>query len=150
MIITSCTIWYAISCNGWKSLGHIVVYGNAIAVLSNRLTYWDELCNLSEFLLIKIQCICLFVCLFVCSHSRIFTHMETSPYQWRAANFDLYSTLMAIEQWGIFNVPHLLWYEAPVYNGHLPGPVTLTPVVECLAVDVSLPVLTTKVWRDWN
>ena len=50
--------------------------------------------------------------------------------QWRAANFDLCSALMAIEQWGFFNVPHLLWH---VYNGHLRGPVTLTPIAERLA-----------------
>ena len=30
--------------------------------------------------------------------------------RWTAVNFDLCSTLMAIEQWGIFNVTHLLWH----------------------------------------
>ena len=29
-------------------------------------------------------------------------------YRWRAANFDLCSAIMAIEQWGFFSVPHLL------------------------------------------
>ena len=33
--------------------------------------------------------------------------------------------LMAIEQWGFFSVPHLLWHWAYVYNGHLRGPVIL-------------------------
>ena len=28
--------------------------------------------------------------------------------RWRDRNFDLYSALMTIEQWGLFNVPHLL------------------------------------------
>ena len=37
---------------------------------------------------------------------------------WRAANFDLCSALMAIEQWGFFSVPHLLWHGTSVYNGH--------------------------------
>ena len=36
---------------------------------------------------------------------------------WRATNFDLCSTLMAMEQWGFFNVPHLLayplWWSSP-------------------------------------
>ena len=41
---------------------------------------------------------------------------------WRAANFDLCSALMAIEHWGFFNVQHLLWHGASVYNGHLRGP----------------------------
>ena len=48
-------------------------------------------------------------------------------YWFRAANFDLCSALEAIEQWGFFSVPHLLWhYWASVYNGHLRGPVTHT------------------------
>ena len=34
-------------------------------------------------------------------------------YRWRAAHFDLYSALMAIEQWGFFSVPHLLWHGHP-------------------------------------
>ena len=45
----------------------------------------------------------------------------------RAANIDLYLVLMVIKQWGFFNVPHLLWHGASVYNGHIRGPVTLTP-----------------------
>ena len=50
----------------------------------------------------------LFVCLGFFRPTRgIFTHMETSP-DVTAANFDLCSVLMAIEQWGFFNVPHLL------------------------------------------
>ena len=34
------------------------------------------------------------------------------------------------------------------YNEHLRGPVTLTPVTERLAVELSLPVFTTKVSRS--
>ena len=34
-------------------------------------------------------------------------------------------------------------YCSSVYNGHLRGPVTLAPNSECLAVELSLPVLTT-------
>ena len=37
---------------------------------------------------------------------------------------------MAIAQWRIFNVPHLLWQGPTLYNGHLRGRVTLTPVAE--------------------
>ena len=36
----------------------------------------------------------------------------------KATNFDLCSALMAIEQWGFFSMPHILW---PVNNGHLRG-----------------------------
>ena len=50
--------------------------------------------------------------------------------RWRGANFYLCSELLAIEQWGFFNVPHPLRH---VYNGHLRGPVTLTLNAERLA-----------------
>ena len=42
----------------------------------------------------------------------------------------LCSALMTIEQWGFFSVPHLLWHGTSVCNGHLRGPVTLTPITE--------------------
>ena len=70
--------------------------------------------------------------------------------RWKAANFDLCSALMAIKQWGHFSVPQLLWHETSVYNGHLRGPITLTPIAERLAVGLSLPVFTTVVFRSWN
>ena len=89
----------------------------------------------------------LFVCLFV--------PLENFSLIWRrhhcrrrAANFDLCSALMAIEQWGFHNFPHPLRHGPTVYNGHLRGPVTLTPVAERLAVELSLPVLTTWVCRE--
>ena len=63
--------------------------------------------------------------------------------QWKTANFDLCSALMAIEQWGFFSLPHLLWRQVSVYNGHLRGPVTLTPIAERMAVELSLLVLMT-------
>ena len=50
--------------------------------------------------------------------------------QWRAANFNKYSALMAIEQWGFFNVPHLLRHGPTVYNvHHLQGYSHLLPSV---------------------
>ena len=58
------------------------------------------------------------------------------------------SALMAIEQWGILSVPHLLWHRASVYNGHLRGPVTLTLTAERLAVESVLLVFTTKLCRS--
>ena len=41
-------------------------------------------------------------------------------------------------------------YGPTVYNGDLQGPVILTPVTDCLAVELSLPVFTTLVCRDWG
>ena len=58
--------------------------------------------------------------------------------RWRAANFDLCSALMGIEQWGFFSVPHLMWHGTSVSNGHLLGPLTLVPIAERLAVELSL------------
>ena len=68
----------------------------------------------------------------------------------RAAIFELCSALMTIEQWVFFSVPHLLWHGASVYNGHLRGPVTLTPIAERLTVELSLPAFTTWVFLDWD
>ena len=42
-------------------------------------------------------------------------------------------------------MPHLLSHWPALYNGHLRGQVTLTAVAERLAVELSKPVLTTKV-----
>ena len=42
--------------------------------------------------------------------------------------------------------PHPLQHGSTVYDGHLRGPVALTPAAERLAVE--LPVFTTKVCRD--
>ena len=54
-------------------------------------------------------------------------------YRWRVSHFYLDSAFMVIEQWWFFSVPHLLWQGVSVYNGHLRGPVTLTPVAQRFA-----------------
>ena len=43
---------------------------------------------------------CFFVCLEFIIPLKILTQMKTSPLPWRAANFDICSALIAIEQWG--------------------------------------------------
>ena len=40
--------------------------------------------------------------------------------------------------------------RASVINCHLRGPVTLTSVAERLAVELSLPVFTTYIYRGWD
>ena len=75
--------------------------------------------------------VCLFVCLgFIVSLENFSLIRRRHHYQWRPANFYLCSALKAIELWGFFCVPHLLWHGASVYNGQLLGPVTLTPIAE--------------------
>ena len=65
------------------------------------------------------------ICLF-CLYLKFIVPLENFSLIWRrhhcrrrAANFDLCSALMTIEQWGFFSVPHLLWHGASVYNGNL-------------------------------
>ena len=67
--------------------------------------------------------------------------------RWRTANFDLYSALVAIEQWVFFSVSHALWHGTSFYNGHLRGLMALTLFGKRLAVELSLPNLTTYVCR---
>ena len=82
----------------------------------------------------------LYLCLFVCLFG-VFRHFDNFPplwrryhYHWRAANyFDLYSASIATEQWGFFNVTHLLWRGSNLYNCQFRGPVTLSPIAERLA-----------------
>ena len=61
-------------------------------------------------------------------------------YRWRATIFDLCSALMAFERWGFFSVQNLLWHGGSIYNGHLRGAGTLTPIAERKAVELSQPV----------
>ena len=77
---------------------------------------------------------------------KIFTHMKMSPLPVKGFKFDLRSAPMAIEQWGF----HLMWHGASVYNGHRWRPMTLIPVAEHLAVELSLPVFMTWVCHDWD
>ena len=57
--------------------------------------------------------ICLFVWVIDVPFENCYTCMylmwKFHHYRWKAANFDLYSALIAIEQGMFFNVPHLLW-----------------------------------------
>ena len=75
---------------------------------------------------VSLKCVC-YVCLFRGFRPtwEFFTHLKSHHCQWKAVNFDLYSALMVIEQWGFFRVP--MWHGASVYKGDQWGPVTLTP-----------------------
>ena len=96
------------------------------------------------------RCMSGFVELFVCFIllKNVSVIWKCHHYRWRASNFDLYSALIGIDQWMFLSVPHLLWHGSSVYNGHHREPVTLAPLAERFAVDLSLPVLTTYVCRD--
>ena len=95
--------------------------------------------------------VCLFVCLFVYRPIReFFTHMEMSPLPVKGCKF--WPMLGTNGHWtvGVLSAPHLLQLGASVYNNHLRGPVALTPIVDSLAVELPLPVFTTKVCRGWD
>ena len=92
---------------------------------------------------------CLLVCLFwgflpLENVSLIRRHQH---YRWRAANINLCSARMVIEQVGFFSVSHQLWDGASNYNGPPQEPLTLTSVAESLAVELSLPILMIKFCR---
>ena len=119
---------------------------NVLLCFSNLYT---SICKYKIVVLCKSVHDCLFVYLgFFVSLENFSLLWRRHHCRWRASNFELCLALMAIEQWGFFNVPHLLRHGSTVYNGHLRGPVTLTPVAERLAVELSIPVFTTWVCRD--
>ena len=68
--------------------------------------------------------------------------LRCQHYQWSASNFDLYLAFdIAVEQWGFLSMPHRC------DTGHLfimviSGPVTFIPLAKCLAMELSLPVIT--------
>jgi hypothetical protein len=53
-------------------------------------------------------------------------------HQWRAANLGLCSALRAIEQGGIFIVPHLLWHGTSVFPVSSEGPPHLVAFYDTL------------------
>ena len=70
------------------------------------------------------------------SHSRIFYFMwRRHHYRRKAAIFYICSAL-----WTQSSEGSLTCHGASVYNGYLRGPVTLTPIAERLAVELSLPL----------
>ena len=73
-----------------------------------------------------------------------------NQYRWRVASFDLWSAFMAIEQWGFFTVPHLRWHRTSVYDNHLRGSMTLTPIAERLELELSVPLVTNQACRGWD
>ena len=89
--------------------------------------------------------VCLFICLFGGNRPTLqfFTHMGTSLLSVKVCNF--LPVLGTHGHWavGFFSVLHLLWHGDSVYNGHLRGPVTFTPIAQRLAVELSLHVFMT-------
>ena len=84
---------------------------------------------------------CFFLFDFIVPFEFFITHMETWPLPVKGCKFwPMLSTHGLIEQWGFLYLPHLLRLGPTVNNGHLKGPVTLTPVAERVAVELSLPI----------
>ena len=126
--------WQTIRYADWSFLLRWAIF------LWRKLVFYSPRFKLSPQNILVLSSIISLVSLFLCEG--IFVQLENFSliwrrYRWRAAAFDLCSL------WGFFSVPHLLWHGASVYDGHLRGPVTLTPVAERLAVELSKPVFTT-------
>ena len=85
------------------------------------------------------------VCLYGVFHPtrEYLIHMETSPLPVKDYKIDICSAPIVIEQWGFFRVLRLLWHGSSLNNGHLRGTVTLAPIDDRLAVELSLPVFKT-------
>ena len=75
------------------------------------------------------------------SNSRIFTHFETSSVLTEGYKFWPIPNTHGNWAVRVLNVPYLLWHGPTLYNGHLQGPMTLTPVAEHLAVELFPPDL---------
>ena len=101
-------------------------------------------CSISSHFVFYVFCVGLYVPL---KNFSLLWSRHHYMYRWRASKFDLCSTLTATEQWGFFSLSHLL---ESVYNGHLRALVILTPVADHLAVELSLPVLTTYNSGGWD
>ena len=105
--------------------------------------------------MMKFTRVCLFVYLFVSgfpSHSSIFYLHGNVTITGEGLYILTYARhLSPLSNEGFFSLPHQLWHGAYIYNGHLEvrGPVTLTPITDRLAVQLSLPVFTTLVRRGW-
>ena len=98
--------------------------------------YLNKKCNVTGiwyFLFRNIQNVCLLVN-GDSSLSRMFHSYGGHHYRWRTVIFGLCSALMVIEQWRLFSVSHLLRYD------YLLEPLNLTPVAECYALELLLPV----------
>ena len=80
------------------------------------------------------------------SHLRIFHSYWDVTITGMATNFDLCSAYChrTVRPGSLACHTYIvLWHWPSIYNGHLRGHVTLTPISERLAVELSLPVFTT-------
>ena len=64
-------------------------------------------------------------------------------YRLRAAKYELCSALMANKQGGFLQLATPTVTRGIPFNGHLRGPMTRTPIVERLAVEMSEPAFFT-------
>ena len=90
-------------------------------------------------LTIRRSCILMLLLFF----SRIFQSCRDVTISVMSCKFRRAGRLRPLSSESSLDVPHRLWHGSSVYYGLLRGPMTLTPVAKRLAVELSLPVLTT-------
>ena len=76
---------------------------NAILITIVQMVYFHLMIECG--ILLNFVCLCFYVQL-----ENFLLIWRRHHYRWRASNFDIYSALVAIEQWGFFSLPHLLWH----------------------------------------
>ena len=109
---------------------------SSLAVFQNHTTLVDNVVNMSRLKRIKCTWVCgggdittmkyyppPFPCTWLIDGLMFFVPLENLSLiwrryhcRWRAEHFELYSALIAIEQWGFFYVPHLLWHGSSVFK----------------------------------
>ena len=143
-----CYVWLEVAMVTWTVLNDDVraVLFLDIFVVSHR----SEICWIKHHQTprtVMHTMLFLFVCLFVwglSSHMRIFHSYGDVIITGEGLQFFTFTRhSWQLSSEGFLSVPHLLWHGASVFNGHLRGPVTVTPIAERLEVELSLPVFTT-------
>ena len=126
-IVRESSCWICLQANVWQCI--VLIYGHWI--YSWRFFLLKINWSVKALFCFKFEIVYFFPFVWgLSSHSRIFhSYGDVTITTMTSKNFDLYSALMAIEQW-IFDMPYLLWHGPTLYNGHLRGPVTHTLVAE--------------------
>ena len=129
-----------------KKNNSFLLWQSSIIMFSKSVLVVGKTVNLHKFCLYWLTCgafqrqtwrilymhsVWLFVCFWLYVSDKNFSLIWRIHHNWLGPSYlDLYSALMTIEQWRFFSMPHLLLHRSSIYNGHLRGPLALTPVVE--------------------
>lgn len=109
----------------WIHILRNITYGNQRPL---NFQIWDDRNSFVLFCFYLL--ISIYFCWWVFVQIKNFSLNRIFHYRWKATNFNLCSALRTIEQRVFFNVSHLLWYGATLYNGYLQNRDTHTCLAE--------------------